>query len=59
MRTFRAATRVIAAKTLNSLGSAYGALGNASKSRDYLERVLRIKENPPQSRPCRSGQNTQ
>eukprot|EP00971_Amphidinium_carterae_P255368 5069732-Amphidinium_carterae.1 len=29
---------------LASLGNAYGALGNATKQRDYLERALRIKE---------------
>eukprot|EP00971_Amphidinium_carterae_P249199 4946591-Amphidinium_carterae.1 len=27
-----------------NLGNAYGALGDASKQRDYLERALRIEE---------------
>jgi len=32
------------ATTLTSLGNAYGALGNASKQQDLLERALKIKE---------------
>eukprot|EP00971_Amphidinium_carterae_P039667 779316-Amphidinium_carterae.1 len=32
------------ARTLHNLGNAYGSLGDALKSRDYLERALRITE---------------
>eukprot|EP00971_Amphidinium_carterae_P303032 6021302-Amphidinium_carterae.1 len=32
------------ATTLANLGTAYGAVGDASKMRDYLERALRILE---------------
>eukprot|EP00971_Amphidinium_carterae_P143729 2847816-Amphidinium_carterae.1 len=29
---------------IGNLGTAYGALGNASKMRDYVERALQIQE---------------